>query len=69
MNTLRTDYQQVQRSQFEAEKKVAVADTSFKILQRAIHQIEEEKTQRDNQRKQLADELHSERKRIEDQKN
>jgi len=57
VNILRTDFQQVQRSQFEAEKKVAVADTSIQNLQRAVQQIEEERTQRDFQRKQLADEL------------
>ncbi|HEV8504975.1 MAG TPA: chromosome segregation protein SMC [Chitinophagaceae bacterium] len=57
VNILRTDFQQVQRSQFEAEKKVAVADTSIQNLQRAIQQIEDEKAQRDFQRKQLADEL------------
>ena len=57
VNILRTDFQQVQRSQFDAEKKVAVADTSVQNLQRAIQHIEEEKSQRDFQRKQLADEL------------
>ncbi len=57
LNVLRTDFQQVQRSQFEAEKKVAVADTSIQNLQRAIQQVEDEKSQRDFQRKQLADEL------------
>ena len=57
VNILRTDFQQVQRSQFEAEKKVAVADTSIQNVQRAIQQIEDEKSQRDFQRKQLADEL------------
>jgi chromosome segregation protein len=57
VNILRTDFQQVQRSQFEAEKKVAVADTSIQNLQRVIQQIEDEKAQRDFQRKQLADEL------------
>jgi chromosome segregation protein len=57
VNVLRTDFQQVQRSQFEAEKKVAVADTSIQNLQRAIQQIEDERAQRDFQRKQLADEL------------
>jgi chromosome segregation protein len=57
VNILRTDFQQVQRSQFEAEKKCAVADTSIQNLQRAIQQIEEERSQRDFQRKQLADEL------------
>ncbi len=57
VNILRIDFQQVQRSQFEAEKKCAVADTSIQNLQRAIQQIEEERSQRDFQRKQLADEL------------
>ena len=57
VNILRSDFQQVQRSQFEAEKKVAVADTSIQNLERAVQQIEEEKLQRDFQRKQLADEL------------
>lgn len=57
VNILRTDFQQTQRSQFEAEKKVAVADTSIQNLQRAIQHIEDEKSQRDFQRKQLADEL------------
>ena len=57
VNILRTDFQQVQRSQFDAEKKVAVADTSIQNLQRAIQQIEDERSQRDFQRKQLADEL------------
>ncbi len=64
VNILRADYQQVQRSQFEAEKKVAVADTSIQNLQRAIQHIEEEKSQRDFQRKQLADELHLKEKEL-----
>jgi chromosome segregation protein len=64
VNILRADYQQVQRSQFEAEKKVAVADTSIQNLQRAIQQIEEEKSQRDFQRKHLADELHLKEKEL-----
>ncbi|HET9824089.1 MAG TPA: AAA family ATPase, partial [Chitinophagaceae bacterium] len=57
VNVLRSEFQQVQRSQFDAEKKVAVADTSIHNLQRAIQQVEDEKSQRDFQRKQLADEL------------
>ncbi|TMI85777.1 MAG: chromosome segregation protein SMC, partial [Bacteroidetes bacterium] len=57
VNVLRADFQQVQRSQFEAEKKVAVADTSIHNLHRTIQHIEDERTQRDFQRKQLADEL------------
>jgi chromosome segregation protein len=64
VNILRTDYQQTQRSQFEAEKKVAVADTSIQNLQRAIQQIEEERSLRDFQRKQLADELHLKEKEL-----
>ena len=35
----RTGYQQVQRSQFDAEKKVAVADTNIMNLQRSIWQV------------------------------
>jgi len=57
VNVLRTDFQQVQRSQFEAEKRVAVADTSIQNLHRTIQHIEDERSQRDFQRKQLADEL------------
>jgi chromosome segregation protein len=64
VNILRTDFQHVQRSQFEAEKKVAVADTSIQNLQRAIQQIEEERSQRDFQRKHLADELHLKEKEL-----
>ncbi|MGJ7033196.1 chromosome segregation protein SMC [Niabella hirudinis] len=47
VDSLRLEYQQVQREQFEAEKKVAVADTSVQNLQRTIHQIEDESAQRD----------------------
>jgi len=64
VNILRTDFQQVQRSQFDAEKKVAVADTSIQNLQRAIQQIDEERAQRDFQRKQLADGLHLKEKEL-----
>src|SRR5688572_17595626 len=64
LDVLRSGYQQVQRSQFDAEKKVAVADTSIQNLQRAIQQIEEEKLQRDYQRKQLADELYLREKEL-----
>jgi chromosome segregation protein len=57
VNVLRTEFQQVQRGQFEAEKRVAVADTSIHNLHRTIQHIEDERSQRDFQRKQLADEL------------
>ena len=50
---LRHENQSIQRYQFEAEKKVAVADTSIQNLQRTITQIQEEKTQRQEQLQQL----------------
>jgi chromosome segregation protein len=64
LEALRAGYQHVQRNQFDAEKKVAVADTSIQNLQRAIQQIDDEKGQRDFQRKQLADELHLREKEL-----
>ncbi len=56
LDSLRGEYQQIQRSQFEAEKKVAVADTSVQNLQRVIHQIEEERIQREEQQQHLDEE-------------
>lgn len=53
LDNLRNEYQQIQRNQFDAEKKVAVADTSVQNLQRVIHQIEEERIQREEQRNHL----------------
>ena len=53
LNNLRTSYQQVQRSQFDAEKKVAVADTSIQNLQRTIWHMEEDKAAREDQVAQL----------------
>ncbi|MBS1575880.1 MAG: AAA family ATPase, partial [Bacteroidetes bacterium] len=49
VNQLRGDYQQVQRNQFDAEKKVAVADTSIQNLQRTIQQAEDERSRRSEQ--------------------
>lgn len=49
IDAMRRDNQSIQRNQFEAEKKVAVADTSILNLQRTIAQIEEEKKQRQEQ--------------------
>ncbi len=49
----RNNLQQFQRRQFDAEKKVAVADTSVMNLQRSIHQVQEEKSQRTAQITQL----------------
>jgi chromosome segregation protein len=53
---LRNEYQQKQRTQFEAEKKVAVADTSVMNLQRSKQQILEERSQRHAQIAQLISE-------------
>lgn len=53
LEQLRNDYQNRQRSQFDAEKKVAVADTSVMNLQRSMQQIQEEKTLRSAQITQL----------------
>lgn len=56
VDALRRENAQIQRDQFEAEKKVAVADTSIQNLQRSIRQLEEERTVRDSQLKQLEEE-------------
>ena len=53
IDELRKDNQAIQRNQFEAEKQVAVADTSIQNLQRSIHQLQDEKLQRQAQVQQL----------------
>lgn len=53
LEQLRSNYQQEQRRQFEAEKKVAVADTSIMNLQRSIQQVQDEGAQRSAQIAQL----------------
>ena len=53
IDELRRENQAIQRNQFEAEKKVAVADTSIQNLQRTVVQIQEEKAQRQAQLQQL----------------
>ena len=49
LDNLRQQYSQIQRSQFDAEKKVAVSDTSIQNVLRSQHQIEEEQAQRATQ--------------------
>jgi len=56
VDTLRRDHLAVQRNQFEAEKKVAVADTSIQNLQHAIQRMEDEREARNSQLKQLEEE-------------
>lgn len=46
LNTTRAANAQLQRDQFEAEKNVAVADTSVQNMQRSIAQLQEEQQQR-----------------------
>jgi chromosome segregation protein len=53
IDEMRKQSQALQREQFDAEKKVAIADTSIQNLQRTITQIQEEKTQRQSQLQQL----------------
>jgi chromosome segregation protein len=56
IDELRRENARLQRDQFDAEKKVAVADTSIQNLQRSIRQLEEERTVRESQLKQLEEE-------------
>ena len=57
VDLLRNRFQQIQRGQFDAEKNVAVADTSILNLQRAQTQLTEEKQNREMQLHQLGVEL------------
>lgn len=56
LDVMRQQYQQKQRLQFDAEKKVAVADTSVVNLQRSMAQVQNEQTQRTSQLQQLHNE-------------
>jgi len=56
-DVFRNQHQQIQRNQFDAEKKVAVADTSIQNLQRAQLQLNEENNNRSAQITQLENEL------------
>lgn len=64
LNNMRTAYQQVQRSQFDAEKKVAIADTSIQNIQRSIYQLEEENSNREEQEQGLELEIQSKEKQL-----
>ncbi|MBY0346809.1 MAG: chromosome segregation protein SMC [Hydrotalea flava] len=57
VDQLRQQYQQLQRSQFDAEKKVAIADTSIQNLQRSQMQLTTEQKNREAQLQQLTIEL------------
>jgi chromosome segregation protein len=53
LDGLRQQYGQIQRSQFDAEKKVAVSDTSIQNVQRSQEQLEGEQTHRGAQIEEL----------------
>ncbi len=57
LDSLRTQYQSIQRSQFDAEKRVAVADTSINNMQRSSSQLQDEQQNRVASLKQLELEL------------
>ncbi len=65
---LRRENQAIQRNQFEAEKKVAVADTSIQNLQRSIAQIQEEQQHRQAQLQQLEAERSQKAEELEQKK-
>ncbi len=68
VDAVRNLYQQFQRSQFDAEKKVAVADTSIQNLQRAQLQLNEEKENRNHQLQQLQIESNDKEAALEDKR-
>lgn len=65
VDSLRSNYQRIQRLHFEAEKKVAVADTSIQNLQRAQTQLSDEKQNRRAQILQLERELQDKEETLE----
>ena len=57
LDGLRQEYQQIQRGQFDAEKKVAVSDTSIQNVERSQDQLTLEQTQRTSQIEELTHQL------------
>lgn len=68
LDALRKENINIQRNQFEAEKKVAVADTSIQNLQNSIEQLEEEQEMRRSQLKQLEEEKSGKEQELETRK-
>jgi chromosome segregation protein len=56
VDRLRSENLSIQRNQFEAEKKVAIADNSIRNLEQGIARLEEEQEARNSQLKQLEEE-------------
>ncbi len=63
---IRSTHLQVQRKQFDAEKNIAVADTSVQNLNRSLLQIEQEQNSRQTQLQQLDAELLTKTKTLEE---
>lgn len=68
VDQLRRQHQEVQRKQFDAEKKVAVADASIQNLQRALTQLQDERQQRESQLKQLEEQRIDKEQELEDKR-
>ncbi|MDQ2864513.1 MAG: chromosome segregation protein SMC, partial [Bacteroidota bacterium] len=68
VDVLRQEQMKLQRSHFDAEKKVAVADTTIHNLQRTIAQIEEEQKQRHESLAKLEVEKDLKEKELEEKK-
>lgn len=68
VDAVRQRNQQIQRNQFDAEKKVAVADTSIQNLQRAQMQLNDEKQNRLVQLQQLERELQEKEETLENKR-
>ncbi|HLL44153.1 MAG TPA: AAA family ATPase, partial [Segetibacter sp.] len=68
IDELRKKHQQIQRLQFDAEKKVAVADSNILNVQRALAQLQDERQQREGQLKQLAEQRIHKEQELEDKK-
>lgn len=68
VDDLRKKHQQIQRLQFDAEKKIAVADSNILNMQRALAQLQDERQQREGQLKQLAEQRINKEQELEDKK-
>lgn len=68
IESLRSEYASLQRNQFEAEKKVVVADTSVQNLQLTIQRLEEESVVRKSQIRQLEEERTEKEQELESKK-
>ena len=68
VDELRKKHQQIQRLQFDAEKKVAVSDSNILNLQRALVQLQDERQQREGQLKQLEEQRIHKEQELEDKR-